>query len=132
MANFCNFGKDMELVDLPCVGGKFTCFSGNDLAMSKLDRFPLTDNLVSDWKLVNQFLGKRVLSDHCPVWLKGGDVDWGPKPFKFNNGWFKHDDFYSFVNIEWSLMLAKGIGDFNLYEKLKSLKTRLKVWNKDV
>lgn len=99
-ADFFNFVKEMELIDLPCVGGRFTWFSGIGCAMSRLDHFLLTDNLVYDWKLDNQMVGKRVPSDHCPVWLKSGGWDWGLKPFRFNNGWYKHEDFPSFVSNE--------------------------------
>lgn len=58
--------------------------------------------------------------------------DWGPKPFRFNNCWLKHNEFAKFVTKEWSKWKVKGIGDFCLYEKLKNLKVRLKVWNKEI
>ncbi|XP_058779021.1 uncharacterized protein LOC131653012 [Vicia villosa] len=122
----------MDVIDLPCVGGRFTRLSGNGHAMSRLDRFLLSDNLISLWKLDNQVVDKRVLSDHSHVWLKSGGSDWGSKPFRFNNGWYKHKDFDSFVRKEWSLMTIKGKGDYALYEKLKSLKLTLKEWNKEV
>ncbi|XP_058759623.1 uncharacterized protein LOC131632924 [Vicia villosa] len=75
---------------------------------------------------------KRVLSDHCPVWLKSGGSDWGPKHFRFNIGWYEHEDFSSFVSKEWSLLSDKGRGDYVLYEKLRRLKLSLKVRNKEV
>lgn len=46
--------------------------------MSRLDIFLITDNMGSIWKLNNQVVGKRVLSNHCPVWLKAGGCEWGP------------------------------------------------------
>ncbi|XP_058772452.1 uncharacterized protein LOC131646435 [Vicia villosa] len=121
----------MELIDLPSVGGRFTWFSGAGNAMSRLDRFLLSDSLISSWNLENQLVGKRINSDHCPVWLKPANGDWGPKPFRFNNGWFKHDEFRSFVAEEWNLIQVAGRGDFILYEKLKKLKQALKKWNNE-
>lgn len=97
---FNNFVEEMELIDLPCMGGRFTWFICNGLAMSRMDIFLLTDKFIRDWKLVSQFVGKKVLSEHYPVWLKGGGCDWGTKPVRFNNDWYKHEDFTSFVNKE--------------------------------
>lgn len=61
MAYFNNFLEEMKLVVLPCVGGRFTWFSGNRLAMNRMDRIMLTK------KIVSQFAGKRVMCYHCPV-----------------------------------------------------------------
>lgn len=72
MEDFNNFMENMNLIDLPCMGNRFTWFIGNGTSMSRLDRIMLTDKLVLDWKLDNQFVEKRVLSDQCPMWLKGG------------------------------------------------------------
>lgn len=33
------------------------------------------------------------ISNHCPVWLKANNFNWGQKPFKFNSYWL---DGYSF------------------------------------
>ncbi|XP_058725892.1 uncharacterized protein LOC131597200 [Vicia villosa] len=44
---FHRFVEKMELIDLPSVGGRFTWFSGAGNAMSRLDRFLLSDSLIS-------------------------------------------------------------------------------------
>lgn len=62
--NFQNFVEEMEIIDLLFMGGRYTWFSENGLAMGRLDRFLLSDNLISLWKFDNQVVGKRVLSDH--------------------------------------------------------------------
>lgn len=72
MAGFNDFIENMDLVDLPCVGKKFMWFSGSGSSMSRLDTILVSDKLVIEWKLENQFVWKRELSDHCPVWIKGG------------------------------------------------------------
>src|SRR3954470_8530532 len=79
IVDFYNFMEEMKLNDLPCVGGRLTWFSGNVCAMSRLDRFFITDNLIFGWKVEYQVEGKRVSSDHCLVWMKSSDCDWGPK-----------------------------------------------------
>ncbi|XP_058726320.1 uncharacterized protein LOC131597653 [Vicia villosa] len=100
--------------------------------MSRIDRFLLLDCLIEDWKVVGQYIGERDVSDHAPIWSKDNRKDWGPKPFKFNNLWLKHEDLNTFVEEEWNKIVIKGRGDFCLVEKLKTLKNRLTWWNKNV
>ncbi|XP_058767454.1 uncharacterized protein LOC131641157 [Vicia villosa] len=97
----------MGLVDIPCVG---------------------------DADLIEQILGydSRDISYHTPIWLKTEKVDWGPKPFRFNNVWFKHEGFNSFIKEDWAKLKIEGRGDFILYEKLKRLKYWIREWNRDV
>ncbi|CAK8541087.1 unnamed protein product [Lathyrus sativus] len=52
--------------------------------MSTLDYFLLSDYLIVYWKIVCQIVGKRDILDHCPIWLKSRNKNWGLKPFKFN------------------------------------------------
>ncbi|XP_058783757.1 uncharacterized protein LOC131658488 [Vicia villosa] len=94
---FNEFIEEMDLVDLPTIGGNFTWFKSNGKAMSRLDRFLLSKTFVEDWKVDGQHIGERDVSDHAPIWLKDNRKDWGPKSFKFNNMWFKHEEFDSFV-----------------------------------
>ncbi|XP_058774472.1 uncharacterized protein LOC131648760 [Vicia villosa] len=129
---FQRFVEEMDIIDLPSVGGRYTWFSGYGNAMSRFDRFLVSDSLISRWNLENRMVGKRINSNHCPVWLKSVNGDWGPKPFRFNNGWFKHEEFRSFVAEEWNLISVVRRGDFVLYEKLKKLKPALKKWNKEI
>ncbi|XP_058782487.1 uncharacterized protein LOC131656963 [Vicia villosa] len=138
----CNYGReisifkkfivDMELVDLPTIGGKFTWIKSNGKSMSRIDRFLLSDSLIEDWNVVGQYIGERDVSDHAPIWLTDNRKDWGPKPFKFNNLWLKHEDMNNFVEEEWKKIVIKGRGDFCLVEKMKTLKNRLTWWNINV
>lgn len=113
----------MELLDVPSLGGHFTWFNGAGNTMRILDRFLLYANLVSNWKITRQQIGKRDISNHCPICLKSNTEDWGPKPFGFNNCWIKHDEF---IVKEWKNLVVKGGGDFIFKEKLKMLKEKLK------
>lgn len=79
------FIEDMELIDVPSVGGRFTWFNGVGNAMSIFGMFLLSASLVSSWKISGQEIGKRDISDHCPIWMKLNYEDWGPKSFRFNN-----------------------------------------------
>lgn len=89
MVAFRVFIEDMDLVDVPCVGGRYTWFRGNGKAMSRLDRFLLSNGLIEYWNVLNQRIGNRDISDHFSISLTMRKVDLGPKPFRFNNAWSK-------------------------------------------
>ncbi|XP_058732888.1 uncharacterized protein LOC131604468 [Vicia villosa] len=119
---FKNFIEEMDLVDPPTLGGKFTWFNNNGKAMSRIDRFLLLNCFMEAWNVQGQYIGGRDVSDHAPIWINENRKDWGPKAFKFNNSWLKHKDFHKFVETEWGKIHVKGRGDFVLCEKLKVLK----------
>lgn len=123
--------EKMELIDVNCVGGKFTWLKDNGKAMSRIDRFLLSRKLIEEREVVDQRIEKRDISDHSPIWLNVGRVDWGHKPFRFNNAWFKHGDFNGFID-EWRKIVVRGRGDFVLCKNLKGLKEKLRLWNKEV
>lgn len=61
--------------------------------MNRLDRFLLSeDQRISTWQISAQWVGARDISDHCPTCLACLVVDWGPKPFRFNNYLLEHED----------------------------------------
>lgn len=93
--------------------------------MSRLDRFLRSSNMIEDWNIIDQRVGSRDISDHCPIRLNSRKIDWGPKPFRFNNDWFKHEGFKPFIKEEWEKIKVEGRGDFVLYEKLKCQRTVL-------
>ncbi|XP_058725579.1 uncharacterized protein LOC131596860 [Vicia villosa] len=132
ISQFQDFITEMKLVDIPTIGGKYTWFNSNGKSMSRIDRFLLSESFIEDWNIEGQYIGARDISDHAPIWIKNNRKDWGPKPFKFNNGCLKHPDFENFVKEEWGKIVVKGRGDFCLVEKLKILKGRLAWWNKFV
>ncbi|XP_058776769.1 uncharacterized protein LOC131651118 [Vicia villosa] len=129
---FNEFIEESGLVDVPCRGKKFSWFSGDGKSKSRIDRFLVSDSIVSSWGVVGQLIGSRDISDHCPVWLISEKEDWGPKPLKFNNEWFTDKNFILFVEKEWRGLDVQGRGDFVLKEKLRLLKDRLRWWNMNV
>ncbi|CAK8539202.1 unnamed protein product [Lathyrus sativus] len=122
----------MELLDLLAVGRKFTWFNTSGTSMSRLDRFLLSESLIRIWNLNAQYVGDKTFSDHCPIFLKTIDLNWGPKPFKFFSAWLKYEDFFPFVEKAWKSYRVSGRNMFIFKEKLKLLKTDLKVWNKQI
>ncbi|MCI09822.1 hypothetical protein A2U01_0030913 [Trifolium medium] len=94
---FCQFADAMELIDVPVAGKKFSWFSADGNAMSRLDRFLLSEKFIEKEEVSGQWIGNRDISDHCPIWLMCSNINWGPKPFKVNNCWLEHPEFKQFV-----------------------------------
>lgn len=129
---FRNFVDEMELVDVPMLGKKFTWFSANGKSRSKIDRFLLSEDLITEWQISAKWVGNRDTSDHCPIWLMRKSVNWGPKPFRFNDCWLEHKDFRNFVVECWNGFHVNGWKMYTFKEKLKLLKEKLRWWNKEV
>ncbi|MCI24910.1 reverse transcriptase, partial [Trifolium medium] len=66
---FTLFIDAMEVVDIPMMGKKFTWSNSDGSAMSRLDRFLLSDGFIEKGSITNQWVGNRDISDHCPIWL---------------------------------------------------------------
>ena len=73
----------------------------------------------------------RNFSDHCPIILRSKVIDWGPKLFRVLDSWLLYRSFIKVVQDCWSSTQQSGWGDYVLKEKLKRLKNRLKIWNKE-
>lgn len=80
MEEFRSFSAKMELIDLPLLGRKFKWYRSDGSAMSRLDRFLLSDEWFSNWGVVAQWALRRDVCDHCPIMIKMGSQDWGQKP----------------------------------------------------
>lgn len=132
MVKFQEFIEDMNLIDLPVLGRRFTWFKPDDSVVSRIDRFLVYDGWINFWKLAAQWVGDKDVSDHCPIMLKGDSCNWGPKSFRFNNRFLKHSDFRSFVENTWANCYVQGRSIYCFKEKLKKLKEGIKVWNIEV
>ncbi|GAU20609.1 hypothetical protein TSUD_33450 [Trifolium subterraneum] len=129
---FVQFIDAMELIDIPVLGKKFTWSNSDNSVMSRLDRFLLSEGIIEKGGITNQWVGDRDISDHHPIWLECNNLNWGPKPFKFNNCWLEHKDFIPVVKATWESLNINGRKAHVLKEKMKRLKEELKVWNKEV
>jgi exonuclease III len=122
---FCSFIDGFEVVDVPVTGKKFTWISSDGLAMSRLDRFLLSEGFIEKGGITNQRVGDRDISDHCPIWLECSTLNWGPKPFKFLNCWLQHPEFFSFVKDVWEKTIIQGKSAFVLKEKNEKIERSL-------
>ncbi|KAK2458146.1 DNA-(apurinic or apyrimidinic site) endonuclease [Trifolium repens] len=130
MVEFRDFLEKLELVDLPLLGRRFSCFHSSGRAMSRIDRILISDEWASRWGNVELWVLLRDISDHCPLLLKYNFEDWGPKPFRFNNFWLDNRKFKGVVESLWRNFNVNGWMGFVLQEKLKLLKSSLRLWHK--
>lgn len=119
---FNEFITDMDLLDVPVFGKKFSWFCLDDISMSRLDRLCIPEGLVSFWNVLGQWIGDQDISNCCPIWLVRSVKDWGPKPFKFINGWLEHDEFIPFVRSCPGGFEVSGNKAYVVKEKFKKLK----------
>jgi hypothetical protein len=129
---FDGFIGNLKLEDLYPVGGRFTWFHSNGVAMSRLDRMLVSEEWLNLWGIQILRILPRVVSDHCPLILKSCIVESRPKPFRFCNHWLLHKDFKELVEGAWGAMNVEGWMGHVLKEKLKLLKTPIRDWNRVV
>ncbi|XP_059070595.1 uncharacterized protein LOC131860228 [Cryptomeria japonica] len=71
-------------------------------------------------------------SDHFPVLLElMGELNISRRPFKFENMWLMHEDFLPNIQKWWTKCNIQGSKMFQITLKLKEIKHKLLVWNKE-
>ncbi|WMV57474.1 hypothetical protein MTR67_050859 [Solanum verrucosum] len=133
MEEFSEFMEDMELQDLPLVGGRFTWRRGDgyDIA-ARLDRFLISEEWEVAFRKIKQSILPRVTSDHNPLLLECGNWERSNSFFKFENWWLQTKDFNERVKEWWNSVIYVGRPDYILACKLRLLKDKLKEWSKTV
>lgn len=129
ITEFNSWISDMEVEEVRSVGRFFTWCRPNGSVMSKLDKFFLNDDWLSQWPDTTQFVLDRDFSDHCPILLRSRANDWGPKPFKIMDWWLKEKSFQNTVVHNWSNYHPSGWGGFVLKQKLKFIKNHIRQWS---
>ncbi|KAK3219593.1 hypothetical protein Dsin_013563 [Dipteronia sinensis] len=131
MRNFKMIVEAANVIDLPLHGMAFT-WSNNkeDESWARLDRF-LCDPLFISWfpQLVQKGLGKS-LPDHNPIFLGESEVDWGPKPFWFLNGWLEDKVLLEGVRNCWLSCQAGASVGLLLKNKIRAVRSHLKAYSK--
>ena len=132
MRRFAEVVDELGLVDLQLQGGAFTWSGGlNSLSKARLDRFLVSPCWLDQFSRVSQRRLPKPTSDHFPVLLEGGSWRRGLAPFRFENMWFKVEGFKELIRSWWWAIEVSGSANFRLSAKLKELKQKLKVWNRE-
>ncbi|KAH1214104.1 Transposon TX1 uncharacterized protein [Glycine max] len=120
ISEFNSWISYMALEEVRSVGRRFTWCRLNGSAMSRLDRFLLSDEWLVQWPGSTQFVLDRDYSDHCPILLKSKTIDWGPKPFKVMDWWLKDKGFQQLVEQQWGQLSPSWMG-----RKVQNIKMEL-------
>ena len=132
MRRFSKVIGDLELKDLPMVGGPFTWIGRvNNQYFSRLDCFLVNEGWDSHFGDARQFVLPRPMSDHFSLLLNVGDLRKGPSPFRFENMWLKVEGVKDLLKHWWEEGSFSGSPSFILAEKLKFMKAKLKKWNRN-
>ncbi|GJS79996.1 RNA-directed DNA polymerase, eukaryota [Tanacetum coccineum] len=67
----------------------------------KLDRFLVTEGIISLYPSISALCLDRHLSDHRPILLREVLSDFGPTPFRFYQSWLRMEGFDSMVEHAW-------------------------------
>ncbi|XP_034674619.1 uncharacterized protein LOC117905870 [Vitis riparia] len=133
MRRFAEIVDKLRLVDLPLQGREFTWNGGlNNQSWARLDRFLVSPIWLDQFRGVFQSRLPRPVSDHFPVLLVGGGIRRGLSPFRFENMWLKVEGFKDLIRSWWRGIEVRGSASFRLAVKMKEIKQKLKVWNKEV
>ena len=81
---------------------------------------------------VTQSRLSRPISGHFPIVLEGGGIRRGPTPFRFENMWLKVEGFKDLIRSWWWGIEVRGSASFRLVAKMKEIKQKLKVRNREV
>nr|KYP32205.1 Putative ribonuclease H protein At1g65750 family [Cajanus cajan] len=132
MEEFNSFITEMELIDVPLVGKRFTWFRSDGSIMSRLDRVLVSESWSAHWGAGFVKVIPRDVSDHCPLILNHKVLNWGPKPFRFNNCWLSHCGIEGVVRSAWEKQVQGPWAAQRLRSKLLNVKNALKKWNIEV
>ena len=91
MEDFIDCMQQMDMIDLPIVGRKYTWVRGN--SCSRLDHMLVENDCILKFLELKIWALPRTMSDHYPLLLELKKIDWGPKPFRLMDVRFIYPDF---------------------------------------
>eukprot|EP00253_Pinus_taeda_P011982 PITA_11982 len=137
MDSFNDVIEELRLVDIQSINGVYTWNNrrgGKNQIASRLDRFLVSEAIMK----LDVFVEAKILpylgSDHWPIRL---EIDikriQGKRPFRLEAFWLRDPDFIKKVEEWWGNCTSKGRNRMHTFQlKLKSLKSQIKRWNKEV
>nr|GEW11558.1 RNA-directed DNA polymerase, eukaryota [Tanacetum cinerariifolium] len=126
------FIASSRLVEVQLEGFNFTWAHSSASKMRKLDRFLVTDGLLSMFPHISAICLDRHLSDHRPILYREVVMDYGATPFCIFHSWFDLLGFDHMVTQTWnSITLNDNNEMIRFKKKLQILKKEICVWVAD-
>ncbi|PWA83425.1 RNA-directed DNA polymerase, eukaryota [Artemisia annua] len=117
---FNSFIETSGITEIPMGGRLFTWMNKVGTKLSKLDRFLMTDDVLTTNPDLKATVLDRLWSDHNPILLHTDKTDFGPTPFKLYHSWMERKGFEDMIkqaNEEYSHLNLDS--DASLKQKLK-------------
>nr|GFB10170.1 hypothetical protein [Tanacetum cinerariifolium] len=128
--NFNLFISNLNLIDVPLGGYKFTWTDKWASKMSKLDRYLISECMLDSFPNITGLILEKGIPDHRPILLKESVADYGPTPFRFYHSWLGMDGFQKLVADTWnSYDSGESDGIISFKKKLQNLKQVIRTWN---
>lgn len=133
---FSTFTAASKLIDVSTANGLHTWNNkqgGNRQVASRLDRFLISESIM----LHSLYMEGNILpirgSNHWPVQLHFTNmIKPQNRPFRFKRFWIDHTTFMQNIQSWWTQTSVKSDNIMYIFQqKLKSVKTKLKCWNKN-
>lgn len=130
MGRFRAMIEDLELIDFPLLGRRFTWSNERqNITLTKIDRVLVTNDWEAAFPHYQLSPASTNVSDHCPLILKKMEAA-HYKAFRFENHWLKCPEFDGIVTQAWSKEVKSGDPIRVLHTKLYRTARALKEWNK--
>ncbi|XP_071734239.1 uncharacterized protein [Rutidosis leptorrhynchoides] len=123
---FNDFIEISSLHEVVLGGLQYTCRLKDGSKFSKLDRFFVTNNIMTSLEDIKGEVLPRGFSDHSPIMLFQDKIDYGPTYFKVFDSWFERGYFDSKVRDEWNTI--NSCPNKDIIAKIRTLKHSLKSW----
>nr|GEZ24490.1 RNA-directed DNA polymerase, eukaryota [Tanacetum cinerariifolium] len=122
-------GRMINLWEGECVilGYSFTWSHKSASKLSKLDRFIISEGLLSVIPSLSAVCLDKHLSDHRPIFMREVVVDYEPTPFCIFHSWFSKPGFDKLVEDSWSNSTFEETNNISLLKKkFQALKASIK------
>ncbi|GJY58794.1 RNA-directed DNA polymerase, eukaryota [Tanacetum coccineum] len=121
-----NHIQNAGLDEVPLGGSAYTWCLKSASKMSKLDRFFVSENLLSMCPNITAITLERFISDHRPILLREVRYDYGPIPFRFYRYWLEVVVLKSLFRDSWNVALITRIYASELMGNLNFIKDRIR------
>ncbi|KAF5174876.1 hypothetical protein FRX31_035538, partial [Thalictrum thalictroides] len=130
MKDFADFVNSHDLVEYPAYGSVFTW--SDCRIKSRLDRFLSSPEWDSHFSNAREVMLPKYNSDHNAILLDCCESQKRPSPFRFELMWLEEPTCLLNIKEWWDSFQVEGRSSYRWWYKLKVLKEKLKIWNRDV
>ncbi|KAF5186636.1 hypothetical protein FRX31_023777 [Thalictrum thalictroides] len=129
MKDFADFVNTMELMDYPPCE---SIYMWSDCrSMSRLDRFLSSPDWDAKYPEAREVMLPKYNSDHHAIMLECKEKVRKPSPFRFELMWLEEPNCLLNIKEWWNSFQVEGRASYKWWMKVKLLKDKLKVWNRE-